>query len=219
MKVLCDFDGTAARNDVGFLLFHTFARNGCFELVKQWKAGKISSKECLIQECRLVQVTKEELTQFADTQKLDPSFPEFVHFCVRRDIEVVIVSDGFDFYIKRILRNYGLDALISFYANRLTFGTNRTIVPSFPYFPKSCGRCANCKGFHVREAKSSGHEVIYIGDGLSDRCGARAADVVFAKLGRDLSSFCHEKEIPHFEFRDFGDIMKSFKQISDNMDK
>lgn len=218
MKILCDFDGTAARNDVGFLLFRTFAGNGCFEIVKQWKEGRISSKECLIRECRMTRVSREELTQFVDAQELMPLFPEFVDFCRKQNIDLEIVSDGLDFYIRRILRNYRLDFL-SFHSNRITFLNDHQIQPTFPYDEHSCGHCANCKGYHVREAKKEGHRVIYIGDGLSDRCGARAADIVFAKQDRDLLTFCRENQIPHFEFRDFGDVMQRLGQILDGLNK
>ena len=206
MKILCDFDGTTAKNDVGNLFFRTFAGERCYDIVQRWKEGKISSKECLIQECEMARITKAEFEIFVDEQELDPFFPEFVHFFCAHGIEIEIVSDGFDFYVDRIIKNHDLDALVATYANRVVFQDHNRIAAEFPYFEEGCGRCANCKGFHVRRARQEAQTVAYVGDGLSDRCGAREADIVFAKTGRDLLLFCQEERIDHFEFRNFQEV-------------
>lgn len=212
MKIFCDFDGTAAKNDVGSLLFQTFADGTqCFEIVKSWKKGSINSKECLIQECRLTKVTRQELEGFADVQELDLLFSEFVTFCETKKIEVEILSDGLDFYIERILKNYNLDSTVKFRSNHLVFLNENKIATEFPYYEKGCGKCGNCKGYHVRQERNNGNSVIYVGDGYSDRCGAAEANIVFAK--RDLLKYCQDKQIPHFEFKDFRDVLNQLKKI------
>ncbi|NIR50403.1 MtnX-like HAD-IB family phosphatase [candidate division KSB1 bacterium] len=213
MKIICDFDGTVAANDVGSLLFRTFGDESCKEFVELWKQGEISSKQCLIEECRVTRVTKQELTRFADSQELDPYFKEFVQFCHGRGFDIEIVSDGLDFYINRILKNHGLDSSIEVRSNELTFKNEHRVKPQFPYFEHSCGQCANCKGHHVRQAKKCHSKVIYVGDGLSDRCGAQEADTVFAKRGRDLLEFCKQENIPHFEFENFGDVLNQLRHL------
>ncbi|MFQ5824376.1 MAG: MtnX-like HAD-IB family phosphatase [bacterium] len=211
MKVFCDFDGTAAKNDVGNLLFRTFADSRSLDIVKLWKQGLISSKECLIEECRLARVTRQQLEHFADSQQLDPFFKKFVFYCHKNGIEVELVSDGLDFYITRILNNHGLDEIVNFSSNHLVFLNNNQIKPEFPYHDQGCGRCGNCKGYHVRKGRYGRNPVFYVGDGLSDRCGAQEADIVFAK--RDLLKFCQENQIPHFEFNDFRDVLNNLKKI------
>ncbi|MFQ5864080.1 MAG: MtnX-like HAD-IB family phosphatase [bacterium] len=211
MKVFCDFDGTVAKNDVGNLLFRTFADGRCFDIVNLWKKGVISSKECLTEECRIARVTREELEHFADAQQVDPYFKEFVVYCQKNRIQVEILSDGLDFYIERILKNHGLVPMVNFRSNHLVFVNRNQIRPEFPYYEKGCGKCGNCKGYHIREARTQGKHVIYVGDGLSDRCGAKEADLVFAK--RDLLKFCQQNQIPHFEFKDFGEVFNQLKKI------
>ncbi|MFQ5751575.1 MAG: MtnX-like HAD-IB family phosphatase [bacterium] len=213
MKIFCDFDGTVAKNDVGSLLFKTFADNRCYEIVKQWKEGKISARECLIAECRITRVTKLELEKFVDTQALDTFFIDFYEYCKAQNMEIEIVSDGLDFYINRMLTNHGLISSVTIRSNRLVFLNQTQIRPEFPYFEKGCGRCGNCKGIHVRQARSFGHPVIYIGDGLSDRCGAKEADLVFAKRDRELLAYCRQKQIPHSEFYDFRDVLNGLKKM------
>ena len=206
MKILCDFDGTVAKNDVGSLLFRTFSDGTCYEIVQRWKEGKISSKECLVAECSATRVGKNELAKFVDDQQLDPNFTRFLSFCQDKGVEVCVVSDGLDFYVERILHNHNLDHDLEVRSNKLVFLNENKIKPEFPYFEKGCGRCGNCKGFHVREARKHHQTVIYVGDGLSDRCGAKEADIVFAKHGRDLLKYCQKNQIQHFEFHDFRDV-------------
>ncbi|MCX7597328.1 MAG: archease, partial [Armatimonadetes bacterium] len=45
----------------------------------------------------------------------------------------------------------------------------------------ACPDCANCKLDHLTRLRSHFRRIIYIGDGHSDLCAARHADVVFAK--------------------------------------
>lgn len=213
-KIICDFDGTAAQNDVGYLLFRTFGDERCVEAVNEWIEGKISSRDCLIRECEATRVSKNELARFVDQQKLDPHFADLVQYANSQKTEIEIVSDGLDFYIERILKNHHLDSQLKVYANHLVFADDNQIRPEFPYFEFTCGHCANCKAYHVRSAKADGSRVIYIGDGLSDRCGAREADVVFAKRGRDLLQFCRENQINHFEFQNFSDVLKVIKSLA-----
>lgn len=216
MKIFCDFDGTAAKNDVGNLLFRTFADNRCFEIVRSWKEGKISSRECLIDLCKITRVTKEDLEQFSDSQELDPYFLELVEFGQQKGIGVEILSDGLDFYIERILIKYKLDKIVPFHSNHLQFLNRNKIVAEFPYYDRGCGHCANCKGYHVRQSQEKKKPVVFVGDGLSDRCGVKEADIVFAKRGRALLKYCQENQIEHYEFDDFNDVLYKIKRILDH---
>ena len=46
---------------------------------------------------------------------------------------------------------------------------------------------------------------VFVGDGLSDRCGARAADVVYAR--DDLAAWCTRQGIEFRPFATFADVM------------
>jgi len=206
--VLVDFDGTITENDVGALLFNSFSRGKSKKIVSEWLQGKISSKECLQKECELIEITKEELKNFALSQKIDEHFPDFVDLCKGDKASIVILSDGLDYYIKLILRKYQLQD-IPFYSNTVRFQDKR-LVPEFPYYDKGCGNCGNCKKYHLRNLGRPKQKVIYIGDGLSDKCVVGEADFVFAK--NDLKSFCKKEKIDYFEFKDFRDVISVFQR-------
>ena len=207
--VLVDFDGTITQQDVGALLFNTYSKNESQKIVSLWLKGEIGSRECLERECKLIQITPSELRNFALAQKIDVQFPAFVDLCKREKLELVIVSDGLDFYIKLILEKYGLDE-IPFYSNLLEF-ENGDLDLEFPYFDRGCGTCGNCKSYHLKNLRNKSGRVVYIGDGLSDRCAVKEAKIVFAK--NDLREFCIKENIRCFSYTDFGDIIGVFQNV------
>ncbi|HEU4364653.1 MAG TPA: MtnX-like HAD-IB family phosphatase [Candidatus Krumholzibacteria bacterium] len=204
IAVLCDFDGTVAQDDVGNLLFRTFAANGdAAAVVSKWQRGEISSRECLEQEASLAQCCAEELQKFVNARPLDPYFKDFHDFARQRGIEVVVLSDGLDYYIEQILIRNGLGE-IEFFANQLRLEGQKMRV-AFPWYNLlECTDCGCCKTHHLLRYREEGYFIVYVGDGLSDRCPCESADLVFAK--GDLLAHCRQKDIAHVEFRNFRDV-------------
>ncbi len=200
--VLVDFDGTVTQNDVGALLFQTFAGEQHQKIVSLWLEEKIDSRECLERLCRSVKINEKDLKKFVLSQKIDETFSAFVDLCKCRNLKLVILSDGLDYYIRLILNRFGLEEL-PFFSNVLRLEDEK-LLPEFPYFEQGCGKCGNCKRFHLKNLKTQGQKVVYVGDGLSDKCAVTEADVVFAK--NDLSEFCEKEGIGHYVFRDFEDV-------------
>jgi 2,3-diketo-5-methylthio-1-phosphopentane phosphatase len=214
-KVFTDFDGTITKIDVGNLIFKTYAGSAIFPLIKEWKENKISSKELLLKECQTAKIKNiDELYRLIDLQSIDDHFIDFVNFCVQNDIEIIILSDGLNFYIESILKRYNLD-FIKFFANKFNYKIdeeeNVVINPTFPYTDSECTLCGNCKRNHLLYHKSDEEISVYIGDGYSDRCPAEYADVVFCK--GELLSYCNAKKIPFYEFRNFSDVLIKFKEL------
>ncbi len=214
VRVFCDFDGTAASEDVGSQLFRTFVGEKAVEIVQRYLSDLIDARQCLQEECAAVEsLTPAELEQFIAQFSLDPSFTEFVEFCESRQIPLVILSDGLDFYVERILRRHGLDRLL-FFANHVDFvqdGSTTKLVPSFPYTDSECDQCANCKRNHLLTLSADDDILVYVGDGISDRCPVRYADVVFAK--KRLIKYCQQQNISYHEFSHFGDVRRQLEQI------
>lgn len=202
--ILCDFDGTVAQNDVGDLLFKTFSGNGNAQAtVDSWRRGEISSRECLENEAREARVNRADLDQFIQEQRLDPYFKDFHDFAKKRDMEVVIMSDGLDYYIEHMLVKNGLGD-IEFYANQLQIA-GESLQVEFPYYDLlGCQDCACCKAHHLYRYRDEGYYVIYVGDGMSDFCPCTMADLVFAK--GQLADFCRKSGVDYIEYRNFRDV-------------
>jgi len=214
LRVFSDFDGTIALEDVGSHLFRTFAGSKADEIVRLLLNGTITARECLTQECGAVgSASLSELEKFVDQFSLDPAFGVFVEFCRHRSIPVVVLSDGLDFYVERLLRKNGLGDL-PFLSNHLELveqGAVTKLVPSFPYTDAECLVCGNCKRNHLLTLSGDDDIIVYVGDGISDRCPIRYADIVFAK-GR-LIRYCQEQNISYYEFRTFEDVRGRLEAI------
>jgi 2-hydroxy-3-keto-5-methylthiopentenyl-1-phosphate phosphatase len=199
---LCDFDGTVSPHDIGASLVRRYTRGREHELhqaLARWKAGEIGHRELTEMECRGMTVTREEALGFTVGFSLDPEFAPFARAARARGDRVMVVSEGFDFYIEQQLDAAGLGE-IPWAANHARF-EGESLVPEFPHHDPSCRVCGNCKGRHVRAQQAEGRRVVFVGDGLSDRCGARAADVVVARDA--LLDWCRAQGIAAHRFDGF----------------
>jgi len=208
--VFTDFDGTVALNDVGDKFFERFIGRDWITANENYKAGKITSRQYLIEQCQLARVTRQQMAEFSDEQKIDPHFQSLVDFCRGKNYPITVLSDGLDFYIQRILDNFGLSDL-TIRSNHVKFLQDRRIAVEFPYFEYGCQACANCKGYHIRNNSGNGARSVQIGDGLSDRCGAIEAEFIFAK--NDLVNYCKKHDLKYFEYSNFNDILIKFKTL------
>jgi 2,3-diketo-5-methylthio-1-phosphopentane phosphatase len=215
IRVFCDFDGTLTTEDVGNRLFGRFAGEAAESIVREYHAGRLNARECLRQECAALGVVRPEaIREFVLQFPLDPFAEELVQFCSSKGIALTILSDGLDLYVDPILEKANLGDLRRF-VNHGSFVETKegsTLVPSFPYRDEHCDLCGNCKRNHIVTRSADDDLVVYVGDGISDRCPVRYADVVFAK--RDLIQYCQEQNISYFEFRHLGDVRDRLEKIA-----
>lgn len=211
IKIFCDFDGTIAVEDIGNLFYRHFGDSRlCDEAVQKWREGKISSIECLSTECRTIKnLTLQKAYEFIDQQKIDETFIDFAHFCKEKNLDLIILSDGLDIYIDRILKKYNLN--IKFYSNSIRIKSDGTAEMVFPYSDSVCLKCANCKRNHIINNSSDDDITIYIGDGHSDRCPVEYVDYIFAK--DHLLKHCELNRISYFPFDNFISVKKAIEKL------
>ncbi len=198
-----DFDGTISKRDVIDEILKEFADEKWIEIEKEWTSGLIGSRECLRRQLALVRVSPGELNEFIDGLNLDEGFISLLAFCKDIDVPVRIVSDGFDYYIERMIERYVPDQSlldnVSIYANILIPVANNRWRPRFPFFRKACEEgCATCKPRIMQVTNPDVAPAVFIGDGLSDRYAAIAADIVFAK--DKLKNYCRLNNVPITEY-------------------
>ena len=201
--IYCDFDGTITKEDTLKKFFNTFTGDRWLEAERLWEEGKISSKECLISELKLIEhISKKELADFLSTVEIDEYFCEFYNFIKSHGYEFVILSDGFDFFIDKVLKRYNLSNIV-FYSNALKLSDDKLSV-EFPNSDKNCQRASGtCKC-----SKITRQDFYYIGDGISDVCIAKKARTLFAK--HNLKKYCDENKIDYVSFKSFKDIFDYF---------
>ncbi len=209
-RIFVDFDGTITERDVGDSIFEQFLRPELLKqgwhqtLIGEWKAGRLSSRDCLARECENTVVTRKDLDRFLDSHSLTPGFDRLVEFCGDRNIPLTVLSDGLDYYIDFILGKFGLGE-VDYRANHMYF-TEGSIGVDFPYVDKGCGRCGNCKRWHIDSERREGDRIVYIGDGYSDRYAIRSADMVFARS--DLAEYCDRNGLAYIPFEHFHDVVR-----------
>jgi len=205
--VFCDFDGTITRRDVGYNIFHHFSGGKNDALLPDWKARRMTTRECLLREAAMVKAPAEEIYRFIDQFEIDPGFGGFIDLCRRNDSPVFVASDGLDFYIEYILKKHGLGEM----GLKTNIGRpeNGGLTVEFPHENKSCSHCGVCKGERIRqfrEETGGAFQVVFVGDGYSDSCATGEADLIFAK--KDLQRYCLAHNIAYLKYDDFYDVSR-----------
>lgn len=210
LQFFMDFDGTITKHDVVAMMVNRFCRPGWQEINARWERKEITTEECARQTFRLFGPSAEELYGLLDEVEIDEYFYDFVDFCREKGHELYIVSDGYDMIIEYLLKKHGIGDL-PFWANQLVQAGNCYDI-SCPHLNKDCGQCGTCKRKVLQLLQKEGYSTVYIGDGYSDTCVVKAADIVFAK--DDLLLYCRKNNIHAFPFRDFGDIARQVELLA-----
>ena len=209
---LCDFDGTVSPHDIGAAFAGHFSNGegGRVPELAEWIAGRIGHRALTRAQCATVRAGAAEALAFTRTFSLDPGFVPFVASARSRGDEVMVVSEGFSFYVVDQLERAGLPD-VPWAANELVFLAEDRVEPRFPFADPACDSCGNCKAQHVRSYRARGFRTVLVGDGASDRHGALAADAVLARGA--LLDWCRAEGVPHTEARDFAQVAEwAFRQ-------
>lgn len=202
--VVSDFDGTITERDGLYAFIKEYAKEGWEKIEEDWTKGKISSKECLIEEFKLVPDLSEELISgFVKKLNIDEHVKDFCEHLSKKGIDFCIVSDGIDYFINKILKQHGLEN-VKVISNHGEF-RGEFFEITFPNDFEGCkNNAGTCKCKILSDLKQEYKKVVYIGDGVSDFCAADKADVLYAKS--KLLKFCTEKGIECIPYNTFEDI-------------
>ncbi|MDX1701405.1 MAG: MtnX-like HAD-IB family phosphatase [Melioribacteraceae bacterium] len=213
-KIYIDFDGTITTRDIGEHMFLEFGdAKECRDIIAEWLEGRLTSKEVWIGLCDTVKnFNEKEFEKFLEDFTIDPYFKDFISFCDSKDFDTVVLSDGLDYYIDKIINRENLNYLKVF-CNKLVFDEKKNLTPLFPYTDEECDKCANCKRNHILDSSSEEDITIYIGDGWSDTCAAEYCDIIFAK--RSLLKYCEQNGLPYYPFKSFRDVQQIIVQLNE----
>ena len=208
MHVFCDFDGTISTTDTADAILHQFAAPEWHMIEDEWKRGDIGSAECMRRQIALIRASTDELDAALDAITIDPTFPDFVRYCASINAPITIISDGVDYFIRRILSRYALGHL-PIIANQLMVTGEATYALSCPYTNPDCraasGVC-KCGQIDMNPAFR-----IFVGDGRSDFCATESADLLFAKTS--LATYCEQRSIDYVPYLSFADVQCSLEQV------
>jgi 2,3-diketo-5-methylthio-1-phosphopentane phosphatase len=162
-----------------------------------------------------------------DNIKLDPHFAAFYDWSVEHGVPVVVLSSGMVPVIRALLQHLLGDEK----------GSRIEIVANMPMGKAPVNDLDVAGGWTIRYHDDSGfgHDksltirpyaeaiaemprsrqptLLYAGDGVSDLSAARETDLLFAKKGHDLVTFCEKEGVPFTLFDDWSDILLKTKDI------
>jgi len=213
LKIFVDFDGTITKIDVGEAFGNHFGnKEKNDEAIADWIAGKVSSTEVWKIMLQYIKpFNQKDFDEFISKIEIDETFPAFTKFCGQNNFGVMILSDGFDLYIKKILGREGL-ADVRVYCNELSVNEKNEYVLNFPYGDEECKLCGNCKRNHILTHTADEDYIIYIGDGYSDKCPIQYCDFIFAKGA--LLKYCEMNRITYFPFENFDDVASKLAELN-----
>jgi 2,3-diketo-5-methylthio-1-phosphopentane phosphatase len=202
--IVVDFDGTITEEDVLDAIAQAFGDMDVYrEVDEALDRNRISLHEVLRREFAPVTAPMEEVVDWVLAHStVRPGFRELVELARERGWRLVVVSSGFRQFIEPVLEREGVGGLeiVSNEAEPDPAGWR------IRFFDENeCETCGEaCKRLTVRAVAPEG-EVVYVGDGYSDRCAAEDADLVFARRG--LEAFLRERGVAHTHFDDFHDVI------------
>ena len=203
--MVVDFDGTVTQEDLLDTIASRFGDPVVYQEVEDGlDEGRMSLREVITREFEPVRKPLDEIVEWEfENVHIRPGFRELVELAGERGWRLVIVSSGFHELIEPILEREGVE--VELHANRVDPSPEGWKV--LWQYDESCDSCGeSCKRSIVQEFAGD-DELVYIGDGYSDRCAAEASDLVFATRG--LASYLDERGVPYERFDDFHDIARS----------
>jgi 2-hydroxy-3-keto-5-methylthiopentenyl-1-phosphate phosphatase len=202
--LVVDFDGTVTEHDLLDTIAQRFGDPEVYRQVDEGlDEGRMPLREVITREYEPVTKPLDEVVAWElDNVRIRAGFHELVDLARDRGWRFVIVSSGFHELIEPILEHEGVD--VELHANRVDPRPDGWRV--LWRYDESCESCGeSCKRSIVRELGGDG-EIVYVGDGYSDRCAAEASDRVFAT--KELARYLDERGVPYEPFDDFHDIAR-----------
>jgi 2,3-diketo-5-methylthio-1-phosphopentane phosphatase len=225
-----DFDGTITLQDTNDFITDNYGMGGpqrhaiMQEILDETKTFRDGFQEMLdtwnMPFSRILQILSENIG-------LDPGFKDFMTWARANDVPVVVLSSGMVPVITTLLKQLVGEELIKD-IEIIANGTRE--IP-----PKNSLEEANGWTIKFHDDSGFGHDksltirpyaeaiakmpdekrptLLYAGDGVSDLSAARETDLLFAKEGKDLVTYCERAGIPFTTFKDWRTILAETKEI------
>jgi 2-hydroxy-3-keto-5-methylthiopentenyl-1-phosphate phosphatase len=203
-----DFDGTMVVQDIGDLVCTELGERASWRAAEdEFAAGTIGFKTLLEKIFASVRVDDAAIAAFArDRAELRRGFEAFAHRQYEAGRPLVVCSAGLEVYIRAVMERLPphLHAHIEVRANRALCSPEGMRL-EFPGAGRGCAHCGSCKAPVVEDLQAAGWKVVFVGDGTSDRCGARVADFVFAR--GSLLRTCAAEGLLHLAYESFDEVV------------
>jgi 2-hydroxy-3-keto-5-methylthiopentenyl-1-phosphate phosphatase len=192
MRLVLDWDGTVTEVDTLHLVLQEFGDAEIYRRVEDRLGRALTLHEVIALEFETIRAPLGEVVDFVlDAVRIRRGFRQLAQ--LHRPL---VISAGFQELIEPVLEREGVD--VRLLANRVEPRPDGWRVRF-----RDEASCADCGEACKRAALPAG-ELVYVGDGYSDRCAALRADRVFARDG--LARYLDSRGVPYEPFDDFFDV-------------
>lgn len=212
LLIACDFDGTITERDTLHLIVEAYGAPGVWDAIEpRLRAGALTLEQAMQEQFAAVRASADEVRALVLREAgLRRGFAEFVAWARADGHRLVVLSSGFRSVIDALLAHWGLaDLEVHSHDARFSPDGCRLVWTDRGERCALCGR--RCKRGEIARRRA-GEPLVYIGDGVSDRCAARMADLVFARadLARDLAA----DGVAFVPFEDFVEVRERLERAA-----
>ncbi|RKP09567.1 phosphoric monoester hydrolase [Thamnocephalis sphaerospora] len=217
IHVFSDFDGTITLADTGVILIdHCVGRERRRQMDLDVLNGKTSFRELCVQLWGGVNLDWDQAIQMLEDVQVDPHFGKCLERCRAHDIPFTVLSCGLraliEWYLKREIGSdfHGIEVL----ANEADYNPAGWTCTFHDASPHGHDKAVSIR--RAREAAKANSQpflAIFLGDGISDLSAAMEADILFARRGRDLETYCTREGIDHIAFDTFDTAIAEIEKL------
>lgn len=207
---LLDYDGTMTTRECNEIALQPLADDRWWALEAEAHADRMSHAEVFNRQIGLVRAQRAEIiTALLGVAEPMPGLAGFFTELQRRGGRSAIVSAGFRETIEAFWRREGLPEM-DLFASELVGDGSDDGPPYHIEFSDALGDCPrcgpdSCKAAVLRALRRPGDVVLVFGDGPSDLCPAREADITFAR--GHLAERCEDEGLEWRPLTDFGAVI------------
>ena len=209
--IACDFDGTVTSSDTIIAIMQRFAPADSQAILTQILDRTLSVKEGVTSLFNLLDSRERQaIVEFVCKEvSIRPGFQALLDKAQEMNIPFYIISGGMHFFIDPILN--GFTGIKDVYANHVDFSGEKMHVEWRYPCDDLCasGECGTCKPSIVRTLGN--HQVIAIGDSVTDIRLAEVADILFTT--DKLTDYAETEGISHLPFQTFYDIAEQLEEV------
>ena len=197
MRLVLDWDGTVTEVDTLHLVLSEFGDGEIYRRAEDELGRSLGLHEVITLEFASVRAPLEEVVEYVVRHaRIRPGFHELA-----AEHRPLVLSSGLRELIEPVLARDGVEVEVA---------ANPVDVPpdGWRIVFRDEAACATCAEACKRAALPDG-DVVYVGDGYSDRCAALAAGRIFARDG--LARFLDERGVPYEPYRDLHDVRRALR--------
>ncbi len=180
------------------------------DLEPDLRAGRITIEQAMSRQFAEVRADHDEIMALVrERAGTRDGIHELVEFADAEGHRVVIMSAGFRTVIDGVLGDLGLDHL-EVVSNEAIFAPEGCTLVFSDDRGEICPLCdRRCKR-HALAVRHRGEPIVFVGDGISDRCVSGMADLVFARA--HLAEWLDERGDAYEPFEDFHHVIARVRE-------